>query len=92
MSYLTWTGRIDGRQLSAVPHPQKDQITIISDHKAKRAEELPMGFGAFANAHYEWFNGKLIQDAFPSLNLDQRELVISGFAFDELIGDEEEPH
>lgn len=44
-----------------------------------------------AEAYYEWKNGGLIQDCFPSMHVDIRELLISGTSPEDLHGIFQEP-
>lgn len=47
----------------------------------------------YADDYYAWQNGTLIQDAFPYLSPDDREMLISGicpFCWEKMFGEEEE--
>ena len=51
--------------------------------------EVDMSFLEFHSAHYEWQRGKLIQEAFPNLDADQREFLLTGYTqeeWDEIFG------
>lgn len=54
--------------------------------------EFPMPVVEFWVAHANWQNGMLIQDAFPNLNADQREFIMTGITaeeWDETFGEKE---
>ena len=38
---------------------------------------------AFAKAHDAWANGALVQNAFPNLDADDREFIVSGITPEE---------
>lgn len=53
---------------------------------------FPMTEEAFDIAYEKWQNGMLIQDAFPNLNADQREFIMTGITaeeWDETFGEKE---
>lgn len=45
--------------------------------------EIPMQLSDFLDAYEEWKGGKLIQDAFPDLNDEQREFIMTGITPEE---------
>ena len=44
---------------------------------------FPMTEEAFDAAYEKWQNGALIQNAFPNLNADQREFIMTGITAEE---------
>lgn len=55
-----------------------------------RSMQLPLDQHEFYEAMRKWRSGALIQDAFPSLDADQREFVLSGFLpgeWEDFVGD-----
>ena len=49
----------------------------------KHRMRIPLSKSKFMKAHNLWCSGVLIQDAFPTLTVDQREFVVSGMTPDE---------
>ena len=47
------------------------------------AMDLPMTNDEFTACHALWMEGALIQNAFPMLNADQREFIMTGITPDE---------
>lgn len=45
--------------------------------------EIPLSCNEYLDAHHKWENGMLIQDAFPSLTVDQREFIRVGITPEE---------
>lgn len=41
--------------------------------------ELPLTESEFLDAYHNWKEGTLIQNAFPTLNADQREFIKTGY-------------
>jgi len=44
---------------------------------------IPMPIMAFSAAIHDWRSGVLVQDAFPTLNPDQREFIMTGLLPDQ---------
>ena len=67
------------------------EVTFRSDSSARvTVAVIPMRESAFRKALAAWAGGELIQDAFPTLNADQRELVKTGIGpveWEELFGE-----
>jgi hypothetical protein len=40
--------------------------------------EIPIGESEFNRCFQKWLDGELIQNAFPMLNADQREFIMTG--------------
>ena len=70
------------------------QVTEIDNHavevrnvsgitKKENVMLIPLGFAAFTECHKEWTTGKSVQHAFPTLNADQREFLLSGMTPEE---------
>lgn len=54
--------------------------------------ELPLTQEEFDAAHKRWQEGTMIQDAFPTLNADQREFILTGITpgeWDDAFGGDE---
>jgi hypothetical protein len=58
-----------------------ERQSLISGKKSFR--EIDMEETAFAKAHDAWANGALVQNAFPNLDADDREFIVSGITPEE---------
>ena len=47
---------------------------------------IPLDSEEFADCHDKWGNGILIQDAFPTLSIDEREFIKTGITPEEWEG------
>lgn len=45
--------------------------------------EIPLSEEEFTNSYNSWRSGTLIQDAFPTLSIEQREFLMTGITPDE---------
>lgn len=62
-------------------------------HHERHSFEVDMTEEEFDKATREWKGGKFIQDAFPKLDANQREMILTGTcqtAWDELFPDEDD--
>lgn len=86
---MKWKGNIDGRTIEAY-QCVRDTEVILEDHESLKVIRIPLPFSSFYDKWYDWKHKQvLIQKAFPDLTLDQREFIMSGSAFDDLLGAEE---
>ena len=58
-----------------------ERVSTLSGITHVRA--IDMGEQAFTKAHEAWANGTLVQNAFPTLDADDREFIVSGITEDE---------
>jgi len=70
------------------------EITVRSPSGRITVAVLPLRESIFRKALADWKAGELIQSAFPMLDADQRELLMTGIGkaeWDAMMGPEDEP-
>ena len=79
----TYKGRIDQRVMKL--EPSFLNTSAITDTNSNKAMEFITDYDTMVDLLNQWHNGSLIQEVFPLLTTDEREFLMSGSAFDELI-------
>jgi hypothetical protein len=55
------------------------KLTRVSKYSGKtHSIEINLTEAEYIKAHKEWMDGRLIQNAFPTLNADEREFIKTG--------------
>jgi hypothetical protein len=69
------------------------RVVFVSPSGRVTDKTLPMTEATFRSAHADWKDGTLIQNAFPALDADDRELLMTGIGpkeWDEMFGEDPE--